>query len=644
MINHMAAFGFALAVLCAAPLSAVRAEDKARELVKDGASVYTIYYDRDAPSSVRDAAREIQKYIRISTGAELPLSNTPKEPMISAGDTKEARAAGIDPDKLPADGFRIETKGANIFISGKDVPEDKRSVLSGMGEGTYYGAMEFIERFIGVRWLMPAEGGEDVPSRKTLTIPDISLTDAPDLTQRIASRQWIGDRKINDRWLRLMRVSSPFGADLTLDYNHAWDCYNMPEKLKGHPEFMAMTGGRRIPIGELRPENGKSKRTVDSWKFCASNPALVELFTGALLEEMVKKPEKKMWSICPNDGGGWCECENCRALDEDCAWPGARGDKSVTPRVVAFYNEVAKRVRAKYPDKMLGGFIYAFYTYPPAKPVRMEPNLFLVLGARPYYGYSLYHPELAAELPRLIGAWAPVIPGGMGWLDYSTWVGLNKCFAGAPYPPGTEILKMVFSALKKNNVKMAHWDTAAVEGYGALYSYLACKLMWRADADVDALMKEWLDRAYGPGGEPMRRLYALLESKLSDYKKSPKEGRFDFQYRCVPEQVKAIHLPLLPQMEELYKEALSKTGTPDQKRRLEMFGDNMVLLHWNMRKAGWLDNPEKSIFYRSDDDFKKFAEEKHASPSICFSGPLSPEKLMTPALLDKSKKPVSKQD
>ena len=47
-----------------------------------------------------------------------------------------------------------------------------------------------------------------------------------------------------------------------------------------------------------------------------------------------------------------------------------------------------------------------------------------------------------------------------------------------------------------------------------------------------------------------------------------------------------------------------------------MFGENLVLLHWNDRKAGWLEQPEQSSFYRSDADFQTFIEKNIAMLSI----------------------------
>ena len=47
-----------------------------------------------------------------------------------------------------------------------------------------------------------------------------------------------------------------------------------------------------------------------------------------------------------------------------------------------------------------------------------------------------------------------------------------------------------------------------------------------------------------------------------------------------------------------------------------MFGGNLVLLHCNLRQAGWLEKPDQSSFYRSDADFRTFLEQNSAQPSI----------------------------
>jgi len=610
---------FALVVLLISSVVSRGAEEDIL-LTKDGHSTCVIYDDAHAPASVQEAAKELQRVLKIATGAPLPIVHAPGEAMIALGDTPETRQAGIESARMADEHFEIKTQGKQVFIAGRDTKDGEVTQEGGVTDGTYNGVMEFLERYVGARWLMPGGWGEDVPARPTLTLPVIAIQDGPDFASRSMTISFGG---VSGPWRRHLRVAPNRQPIIRTEFNHAWDKYDMPARLKGHPEYMALVHGERTKIEDWHPE-------MQGMKFCTTNEGLIELYANALMEEMAKKPAQQMWSIAPSDGGGWCECEKCTALDEPCDWPGNRmyGKTSKTRRVVTFYNAVARRVKARYPDKVLGGYLYAAYTYPSVDATPIESNLFLMLASRPYYGFTLYQDELAKEAPRLIDAWDGKMKGRMGWVDYSTYVGL-KTPVGAPYPPGKAILKLLFPALHQRGWQAMYWSSSFnVQGWGSLHNYLTAKLLWHADADVDALAAEWLERAYGPGGVQMGQVYDLLEQKLAAYKQAnPKE----YQYRAIPEQVKAIHLPLFPQMEVLYREALAKAQTDAQRRRLEMFGDNLVLLNWNMRQAGWLEKPETSAFYRSDADFKTFVEQHSASPSISTTN-AKPEIYLKPQL------------
>ena len=116
----------------------------------------------------------------------------------------------------------------------------------------------------------------------------------------------------------------------------------------------------------------------------------------------------------------------------------------------------------------------------------------------------------------------------------------------------------------------------------------------------------------------------------------------DWNYRSTPEQIKAIHLPIFPQMEALYLQAMAKCETDAQRKRLAMFGDNLILLHWNLRKAGWLQDPERSSFYRSDKDFRRFVIMNADQPSISRTyQETARDKFLTPQLTGTKAAPIS---
>ena len=202
-------------------------------LVKDGQSAYVIYHATDAPASVREGARELQRVLEIATKTQLPIVREPAEFMIVLGETPETSRAGIDIAKLPDEGFEIKTQGKQVFIAGRDTKDGKINAAGGGTDGTYYGVMEFLERYVGVRWLMPGEWGEDVPSSSTLTVPEIALLDQPDFPSRSMTMSF---GAISNKWLRHMRNTSSRQPIIRTGFNQAWHSYGMPERLKPHPE------------------------------------------------------------------------------------------------------------------------------------------------------------------------------------------------------------------------------------------------------------------------------------------------------------------------------------------------------------------------------------------------------------------------
>ena len=154
---------------CAAPL----------ELVKGQGTLFVIYHEADAPSSVAMAAAELQDYIYQATGAKLAIINEPGEPMICLGGNPASRAEGLSVADIPLEGFRIVTRGRNLYILGPDTGDDERTPGGGTSTGTRNGVYTFLEKFVGIRWLMPGEHGDYVPKTADLTIADTDLTEAP---------------------------------------------------------------------------------------------------------------------------------------------------------------------------------------------------------------------------------------------------------------------------------------------------------------------------------------------------------------------------------------------------------------------------------------------------------------------------------
>jgi hypothetical protein len=110
----------------------------------------------------------------------------------------------------------------------------------------------------------------------------------------------------------------------------------------------------------------------------------------------------------------------------------------------------------------------------------------------------------------------------------------------------------------------------------------------------------------------MARLYDLVESRLSRYISAKPYPDHEIWYN----EVKDIYAPIYAELENLYFQALGQAVTDAQKKRLEMFGDNLTMLNWNLRRAGLLPDAQTTRLYRSDADYDRWLAERKGSLAI----------------------------
>ena len=134
-MKHLLPFAVLNALLAtlaglAAPLPLVRGEG----------TTYVIYQDATAPSSVPTAASGLQHYLYEACKAKLAIVNEPTEPMICLGDNASAREAGVTTEGIPLEGFRVVTKGQNLYLLGPDTGDEEQTPLGGPSTGPRNGA------------------------------------------------------------------------------------------------------------------------------------------------------------------------------------------------------------------------------------------------------------------------------------------------------------------------------------------------------------------------------------------------------------------------------------------------------------------------------------------------------------------------
>jgi hypothetical protein len=578
------------------------------ELVREQGSEFVIYHDETAPSSVAMAASELREYLYRGSGAKLAIVHQPRSPMICLGNNAASSAAGLSLEDIPVEGFRIVTRVGNIYILGPDTAEGERTSGGGTSTGTRNGTYAFIEQFLGVRWLVPGKHGDYVPKSTSITVPETDLVDAPFFLNRRVPYTQQGRREVKRWWAR-----QRLGWSLYLNHSHNWRRTVPASHFDQHPDWFPERGGVRVP-------------PTGRYKLCTTNPGVVRAYADATIAYFDRNPEATCYSLSPSDSAGYCECERCSALCET----DPNGDLSVTPAILTFYNDVARLVAKRHPDKQLAGYVYAAYVFPPKKPIPLEPNVFLVWAPSFDYGYTLFRPELRRQWDDLLAQWTRVTEN-ISYYDLPTHI-LTE--SGALNPPGLKILRFLYPRLKAANFKGVYVYGIEAWGRAAQLNYLLAKLAWDPDADVDALFDEFCEKAYGRGGDDINRMYRLLDAEVERHFLQYPDAR----YRLTPDMMRDIYAKNLTEIERLYRAAESKVEDADARARLKMIGDNLTVLHWNLRQFRLLDAPKKSSFYLSDADFFEFLSNNRESlalqPTTSTATPSYVRKKLKVALVD----------
>ncbi len=201
-----------------------------------------------------------------------------------------------------------------------------------------------------------------------------------------------------------------------------------PEKYAQHPDYYALVKGKRaVPGPNYDYKHGG--------QVCTTNPAVVEAAAEWVNQFYDGHPDCQAVHVTMNDGGGFCECGRCRALDftraTERAGIDAEESKSggsrtiITDRIYTFVNQVAERVQKRHPGKYVVSMAYSRYIMPPEK-IRLNPYVipqYCMWGA-----YRHANPELQREHESIAAAWAKAarMAGVYEYYINGSWPGLHR--------------------------------------------------------------------------------------------------------------------------------------------------------------------------------------------------------------------------
>ena len=528
----MKAFALLAMFLAATPLCAAPTLD----VVRDGQPVASIVVDAEATDQIKGAATLLASCVEESTGAALPIVNEAPEGQttIFIGWGPAVEAFELDQEELDNDGFDIA------------FPDERSIVILGPTDyGTEFGVYEFLERYVGVRWLLPGPDGTDIPKQATITVEAEAVRQEPAFFSRLFSGLRGGAQ---GAWARRNRMHG------RISFHHNLLRLFPPETYtKTHPEFFPIRNGERF----LPPTNNTHR-----WQPCFTAPGIVEEAVKNIVEFFDEHPEVPSYSLGTNDSSGYCQCENCMAR--------ISGEKNFLGRVDysdLFYdwaNKVIEGVLKEHPDKWFGCLAYSEVAAPP-KNVDVHPRLI------PYMTYDRMKwvdPEIREVGQEQTRAWHAKSPT-VGWYDY---------IYGTPYvAPRVWFHHMAdyYRFGHANGVRALYAEAYPNWGEGPKL-YVSLKLQWDPSRDVDKLLDEWFVRCVGEEAAPhLARYYAHWEGfwtqRVLDSAWFTKGGQY-LRFND-PGYLKDISLDEIKESRKLLETALAKAQTDKQKARAQLLLD-----------------------------------------------------------------------
>ena len=377
-------------------------------------------------------------------------------------------------DKLPRDeSYIIRVEGDRIILAGKGA------------RGAENAVMEFLRKYCGIEQYIPGEIGTVYTKAIPLVLADSDETYTPPFVQRLMYSP-VRDQREHDsiqEWLRFHHRAQ------TIDYHHSFfKLLKQTEYGKSHPEYFSLVNGRR----RVFTENVHS-----AWQPCMTNAEGIRVMAEEVIRRFDADPDLLSVSIAVNDGGGYCECKNCRPL-----WDVGKGAGECSRLYYSYANRVAEIVEKKYPDKILGCLGYSSAGAPTdAVPAHRMIMPFITLTSMGAITDVVWEENIKAQIDQIA--------------RNTSQFGVYEYIHGA----GT-FIPLIFDTTLARTLKYAYskgcravYFETGLQNWGLdVYKYaLAMRMVWDPELDVSAYKDGFFKDFYGPSGPAMRRYFEAAE-------------------------------------------------------------------------------------------------------------------------------------
>jgi hypothetical protein len=440
-------------------------------LVEKGVPLAKIEVMSGQPPKIFHAARILQTYIKKSTQARLPFNNEISPDLFDRYPVHIHINVRKQKSKNPfhkADGFIIDLSTLNHI-----------SIIGNSATGAEFAVYEFLERFVGIRWLLPGSLGEHIPHHKSLIIKSQTIKQAPVFSYRRLSGL---HEKYPDirKWAHRNRMY----GDIKFHHN-LHNIFPSDKYLKSHPHLYPQKNGKlNVPY----PKAG--------WQPCFQEQDAIDIAVLNISNYFKEHPDENTFSLGPNDAisstSGYC------ISDEEAKIINSWGYPDVSDRYYTWANQVVKKVLNVYPDKLFGTLAYMEIATPPKK-IQIHQNIIPFLTEDRLRWVKSKYKFLAKKRMN-------------DWLQKSKHIGFYDYIYGSPYVlPRVYFHHMAetYKYAAQKGVNAVYAEAYPIWGEGPKY-YLALKLFWNPFLDVDNLLNDWYQCCVGKSAAPYLAQYFKL--------------------------------------------------------------------------------------------------------------------------------------
>ncbi len=468
-------------------------------LIKDSKTDYKIVYASDAETAVMTAISELNTFVSEATNGlkfeavtddQVSYSNTSK--YISIGQNAFWKDANIALAKdLGADGTQMVTKGKSVFLFGNTA------------QAALYAVYDFLYYILDFDYMYKEVYSLD-RNVTEVELKNYDLVNIPDIPVRTAGYGWI---ESDSTYMNRMRVVGYYDAFAPVNglMFHNSEKY-VESTIADHEAFWRSTCGNQLCY--------TAKGNAEEYE------ALQEACLASLKSAVIANPEATVIGMLQEDKASWCSCQACKEIIQEYG--------ATSAILVLFMNDLRSRLDAWFeteegqpyynPAMNLVFFSYHKTNSAPAtydedsetwvanKGIHCNDGVAVMYAPiEADYTHSLLHEKNKFALDVMRG-WGAVCDKMYLWVysapfaNYFVWY---NAFNGMQ-----DTYKLAKEVGAQWIFDQAQYSECTVPfGWGALKSYLVCKLAWNVDVDIDKLTDKFFKAAYGPVAEEMKEYY-----------------------------------------------------------------------------------------------------------------------------------------